>query len=57
MVILLQVLSVLPSTVLIQKLYIHDMQYKVSLVFHRGFGVAVKKLWLTLVVNFVVKDA
>lgn len=33
------------------------MQYKVSSVFHRGFGIAVKKLWLTLVVKFVVKDA
>lgn len=57
MMILLQVLSVLPSTVLIQKLYIRDMEYKVSSVFHRGFGIAVKKLWLTMVPKFVDKDA
>lgn len=46
----------LPSTVFIKKLYIHDMRYKVSSVFHRGFGIAVRKLWLTMVVKFVVKD-
>lgn len=33
------------------------MQYKVSSVFHRGFGITVKKLRLTVVVKFVVKDA
>lgn len=33
------------------------MWYKVSSVFHRGFGIAVKKLWLTMLVKLVVKDA
>lgn len=33
------------------------MWYKVPSVFHMGFGIAVKKLRLTVVVTFVVKDA
>lgn len=45
------------SSVFIKKLYIHDVQYKVSSVFHRGFSITVKKLWLTLVMKFVVEDA
>lgn len=56
-VILPQVLSVVPFIFFKKIICSWHAIYKVSLVFRGGFGVGVKKLWLTGLVKAVMKDA